>query len=76
MGRLRFLNPLLARFGRQIVELRVGHWFVKPGGGLGRISRPAGWYLARRGEWEGVPEGATALDRFRAAHAKEIGGAP
>lgn len=72
LGYLRWLNPALACLGRQIVPLNIGFWSVMPGGGLACSRSQIGWYLARRGEWQGVADNATALQRFAAAHRVEI----
>jgi hypothetical protein len=72
LGWLRWFNPALGCFGMKIVPLTMGHWFVKPGGGLGCSRHQVGWYLARRGEWEGLPDDATALQRFASSHREEI----
>lgn len=72
LGYFRWINPALAYFGRRIVPLTIGHWFVEPGGGLGCSRHQIGWYLARRGEWEGLPDNATGLERFAASHRAEI----
>jgi hypothetical protein len=64
LGDFRWLNPVLAHFGRKIVPLTIGHWFVEPDGGLACIKRQVGWYLAGPGEWEGLPENSTAFQRM------------
>jgi hypothetical protein len=68
LDKFRWANPVLRRFGRQIVPLNLGHWSVDPEGRLVRASHQIGWYLAGPGEWEGLPPNATCLDRFRRAH--------
>ena len=71
LSRFRWLNPVLQRFGRKIIESRIGHWHVVDGKAK-RTSIPAGFRLARKGEWEGVKDDATELERFAAANAKHI----
>jgi hypothetical protein len=66
------LNPVLVIFARKIVRTYIGRWSVDHNRELVRRTYPIGWRLARRAEWEGVPEGATEMDRFIASHKGEI----
>lgn len=59
-----FVNPILALFGRKYIQSYIGFWHVRPDGKIGRNTYPCGWRLARRGEWEGMANGVTELDRF------------
>lgn len=58
------LNPLLGIFGRRIVRSYIGRWSGWP---PVRTIHPIGWRLARRTEYEGLPECATELDRLMAS---------
>lgn len=61
------LNVLLMPFGRKLIEAHIGHWYTKDGK-LHRESRPLGYHrLARRDEWQGLPDTATEMDRFIAS---------
>lgn len=57
------LNPILAIFGLKIIRVHIGHWSGSP---LVRTVHPLGWRLARRPQYQGLPEDATELDRFMA----------
>ena len=71
LRRLRWLNGLLGRFGYQIVETHVGHWSMA-GDRRVRTLIPNGYRVAGPGEWEGLGDKASELDRFIARHRREI----
>lgn len=72
IGLFRWCNPALALIGRRIVPDTIGHWYVTQSGKLDCTRRQSGWYLAGPGEWESLPDDATALQRFAMRHRSEI----
>jgi hypothetical protein len=68
-----FLNPTLALFGRKIIRVYIGHWTWSAADQRAtRSVFPMGWRLAPRDEWEGLPDGATELERFHAAQKRRV----
>ncbi len=65
---VKIANKMLGIFGFKIIQSYIGFWSGDP---PRRTTYPIGWRLARRAEYEGVPDGATELDYFRASLRRE-----